>query len=221
MSNYLVIVSKTHPLLSKIKESGIRFLQFETDELFDLRKVQYIDCEAIFDFTVLPRGKKLSLLRNLSLAYDFPIISDLSTSWCGQFYQQIVSLKGTMATAFPSKNDTYEVHAEKNLQKFVEELFTSIGIKAQNISKPNFGFTYPRVVSMIINEAYFMYGENSADKESIDLAMKFGVNYPYGPFEWSEIIGKKLIVETLDELFNLTKEERYKVAPSLRLESLG
>ena len=55
------------------------------------------------------------------------------------------------------------------------------------------GFISPRIVSMIINEAYFTLEENVSTKEEIDIAMKLGTNYPYGPFEWSKKIGLKKI----------------------------
>ena len=69
------------------------------------------------------------------------------------------------------------------------------------------GFISPRVVSMIINEAYFTLEENVSTKEEIDIAMKLGTNYPYGPFEWSKKIGLKKIAGLLKELS--INEKRY------------
>jgi 3-hydroxybutyryl-CoA dehydrogenase len=62
------------------------------------------------------------------------------------------------------------------------------------------GFITPRVISMIINEAWFTLEENVSTKEEIDTAMKLGTNYPYGPFEWGEKIGLKNIHELLSLL---------------------
>jgi 3-hydroxybutyryl-CoA dehydrogenase len=62
------------------------------------------------------------------------------------------------------------------------------------------GFISARVVSMIINEAYFALEENVSSKNEIDIAMKLGTNYPYGPFEWSEKIGLEKIYSLLNEL---------------------
>jgi 3-hydroxybutyryl-CoA dehydrogenase len=67
---------------------------------------------------------------------------------------------------------------------------------------------------MIINEAFFALGENVSTKEEIDLAMKSGTNYPYGPFEWSEKIGVENILNLLKKLSE--KEERYFPAPTLK-----
>ena len=79
------------------------------------------------------------------------------------------------------------------------------------------GFISPRIVSMIINEAYFALQENVSTKEEIDIAMKLGTNYPYGPFEWSKKIGLKNIVTLLTEL-SLT-EKRYQPADPLLKEA--
>ena len=78
------------------------------------------------------------------------------------------------------------------------------------------GFISTRVVSMIINEAYFTLAENVSTKEEIDIAMKLGTNYPYGPFEWSKKIGLKNIAALLTEL-SLT-EKRYQPADLLLKE---
>jgi 3-hydroxybutyryl-CoA dehydrogenase len=79
------------------------------------------------------------------------------------------------------------------------------------------GFISPRIVSMIINEAYFTLEENVSTKEEIDIAMKLGTNYPYGPFEWSKKIGLKNIAGLLNELF--ITEKRYQPAALLLKEA--
>ena len=79
------------------------------------------------------------------------------------------------------------------------------------------GFISTRVVSMIINEAYFALEENVSTKEEIDIAMRLGTNYPYGPFEWSKKIGLKNIAALLTELSKTDK--RYLPADLLLKEA--
>jgi 3-hydroxybutyryl-CoA dehydrogenase len=75
------------------------------------------------------------------------------------------------------------------------------------------GFITCRVVSMIINEAYFALEEGVSTKEQMDEAMKLGTAYPYGPFEWAQKIGLGNIVQLLT---HLSKEKsRYAPAPLL------
>jgi 3-hydroxybutyryl-CoA dehydrogenase len=62
------------------------------------------------------------------------------------------------------------------------------------------GFVTPRVISMIINEAFLALEEGVSTKEEINTAMKLGTNYPYGPFEWAEKIGQERIVRLLNKL---------------------
>jgi 3-hydroxybutyryl-CoA dehydrogenase len=78
------------------------------------------------------------------------------------------------------------------------------------------GFVSARIIAMIINEAYFAKGENVSTEAEIDIAMKLGTNYPYGPFEWSKIIGINNIHELLKELAE--KDERYSPAPEMENE---
>lgn len=80
------------------------------------------------------------------------------------------------------------------------------------------GMVTPRVICMIINEAYYTYGEGIASKEDIDKAMKLGTNYPLGPFEWAERIGVTHVYELLEAVYDESKDERYKIAPALRKE---
>jgi len=79
------------------------------------------------------------------------------------------------------------------------------------------GFISPRIVSMIINEAYFTLEENVSTKEEIDIAMKLGTNYPFGPFDWSKKIGLKKIAGLLKEL-SIT-EKRYQPSSLLLKEA--
>jgi len=82
------------------------------------------------------------------------------------------------------------------------------------------GMVTPRVVFMIINEAYFTVQEGTAKREDIDSAMKLGTNYPYGPFEWVQKIGISHVYELLDAIYLDTRDERYKICPLLKREYL-
>jgi len=73
------------------------------------------------------------------------------------------------------------------------------------------GFIAPRILSMIINEAYFAKEQNVSTEAEIDTAMKLGTNYPKGPFEWKAEIGITNILSLLEKLN--TSDKRYQ--PSL------
>lgn len=62
------------------------------------------------------------------------------------------------------------------------------------------GFVTPRTISMIINEAYFAKEAGVSQVSDIDIALKLGTNYPFGPFEWADKIGIKNVHGLLKKL---------------------
>lgn len=74
----------------------------------------------------------------------------------------------------------------------------------------------PRIVCQLINEAAFAAGEGVAEPDTIDTAMRLGVNYPKGLFAWARELGVSRVVAVLDHLRAFYGEERYRVAPLLR-----
>jgi 3-hydroxybutyryl-CoA dehydrogenase len=78
------------------------------------------------------------------------------------------------------------------------------------------GLVAARIIAMIINEAFYAFKENVSTKKEIDLAMKLGTNYPFGPFEWAEKIGIQNVFDLLKKLSE--KEERY--IPSFNLNDI-
>ncbi len=106
----------------------------------------------------------------------------------------------------------------KNLET-LGKICDRLGTKYQLVDD-RVGLVTPRVIVMIINEAYYTVQEGTASRKDIDLAMKLGTNYPYGPFEWCQRIGVNHIYETLEAIYEDTKDERYKICPLLKKEYL-
>lgn len=105
---------------------------------------------------------------------------------------------------------------EETLKKICTQLNT-----AYELVEDRVGLVTPRIICMIINEAYYTVQEGTATREDIDKAMKLGTNYPYGPFEWCERIGIKHVYETLEAIYEDTRNERYKICPLLKREYLA
>ncbi|QYJ15037.1 Fatty acid oxidation complex subunit alpha [Rubrobacter xylanophilus DSM 9941] len=72
-----------------------------------------------------------------------------------------------------------------------------------------------RIISCVVNEAFFALEEGVASAEDIDRAMQLGANYPKGPFAWARKLGVRQILDTLDSLRNL-RGDAYVAAPGLR-----
>lgn len=104
-----------------------------------------------------------------------------------------------------------------------EQLLTEI-CKALNteylLVDDRVGLVTPRIICMIINEAYYTSEEGTATREDIDLSMKLGTNYPFGPFEWCKRIGVKHVYELLEAVYEDTHDERYKICSQLKKEYL-
>lgn len=103
-----------------------------------------------------------------------------------------------------------------NLEIVCKELKSDFQIVEDRV-----GLVTPRVICMIINEAYYTFEEGTATREDIDLAMKLGTNYPYGPFEWCRRIGVRNVFELLTSVYEESKNERYQICPLLKKEYLA
>ncbi|MEO8525345.1 MAG: 3-hydroxyacyl-CoA dehydrogenase [Caldimonas sp.] len=78
------------------------------------------------------------------------------------------------------------------------------------------GLLVARTVAMLVNEACDAVLQGVCTPEGADLAMKLGVNYPAGPFEWLEAWDANAIAALLDRLDRHYRGERYRVSPELR-----
>ncbi len=79
------------------------------------------------------------------------------------------------------------------------------------------GLVVARTVAMLINEASDAVHQGVCDAQGADAAMKLGVNYPAGPFEWLAACDARAVVQVLDALDAHYRGERYRVSPGLRL----
>ncbi|MEU1414541.1 3-hydroxyacyl-CoA dehydrogenase [Streptomyces sp. NPDC005731] len=77
------------------------------------------------------------------------------------------------------------------------------------------GMIVARTVARIVDLAHDAVAKGVATEEDIDTAMRLGVNYPLGPFEWSRGLGRSWAYDLLDDLHMRDPSGRY--APSLAL----
>ncbi|MFC8366978.1 MULTISPECIES: 3-hydroxyacyl-CoA dehydrogenase [unclassified Streptomyces] len=93
-------------------------------------------------------------------------------------------------------------------------LFQALGKKVSVIGDVP-GMIVARTVARIIDLAVDAAAKGVATEEDIDTAMRLGVNYPLGPFEWSRRLGRGWAGALLDEMHEIDPSGRY--APSLAL----
>ncbi|MFL5742326.1 MAG: 3-hydroxyacyl-CoA dehydrogenase family protein [Flavisolibacter sp.] len=154
---------------------------------------QYSDASACIDLLFTPTEDRIELLKKLSPRI---ILVNSVAHTLSESDSRFIRINGwnsflasglIEASALPAHRE----NGEKVLQQFNKKIEWLPDIP---------GFVTPRVVSMIINEAYLSLEENISTKEEINTAMKLGTNYPYGPFEWAEKIGPVRVRQLLEKL---------------------
>ena len=78
------------------------------------------------------------------------------------------------------------------------------------------GLVVARTVAMLINEAADAVLQGVCSQAGADAAMKLGVNYAQGPFEWLTAWGVPGVLALLDALDTHYRGERYRASPWLR-----
>jgi 3-hydroxybutyryl-CoA dehydrogenase len=178
-------------------------------DFISMTNVQFQDIIINFGFGTKAEKKKI-----LEGNADKKVFMDLTCFDPQEFYQAYTQLKGSFAALFCDENKKIDTHLKESNPAFLSKM-KELGYSVVETSIISCGFIFPRTIAQIINEAYFALEEEVASKSDIDRAMKFGVNYPKGPFEWASQ-REKYVVTLLDELYAITKDGRYRVAASLR-----
>lgn len=116
---------------------------------------------------------------------------------------------------FLQRELTEVVVADPFEESAVREVFNALGWKYRLVPDVP-GMISARIISAIVNEAYFTLQAGVSTRDEIDTAMKLGTNYPLGPFEWSRKIGLQNICALLTELGKTDK--RYQPCEELEKE---
>ena len=174
-------------------------------------------CDVVFDFTIGNDPSQIKQYEDLSLIV-FLNVSTISLAQLSQVKTQS-TLFGFCGMPSFLNRELLEVSVrnKNDLMKLKEVclgLDTNYKVVADRV-----GLVTPRVICMIINEAYYTFQEGTATRDDIDLAMKLGTNYPFGPFEWAQRIGVKNVCKLLMAVYNDTQDQRYRVSSLLMDES--
>jgi 3-hydroxybutyryl-CoA dehydrogenase len=110
---------------------------------------------------------------------------------------------------------TRSAHAGDRAATTVEGFFNSLGKQVEWVGDAP-GLVLGRIFCQLVNEAAFAVTEGVGSAADIDVAMRYGYNYPQGPLEWADIVELDQVLATLDALRSELGEERYRAAPLLR-----
>ena len=97
----------------------------------------------------------------------------------------------------------------------VEAFFAQFGISVMWI-KDHPALLTLRTIALLINEACEASLHGVASLEDIDNAMKYGVNYPKGPYQWLTQMGGAYVLQTLNHLYASYGEEKYRASIYLK-----
>ncbi|TDC56606.1 hydroxyphenylacetyl-CoA thioesterase PaaI [Jiangella ureilytica] len=82
------------------------------------------------------------------------------------------------------------------------------------------GLVVARTVATLAAAAADAVDSGVATAEDVDTAMRLGVNYPRGPYEWGSALGWQWVAGVLDALAAAEDPGRYRVSPQLRRRAL-
>jgi len=193
---------------------------FTPEEYFELEQLEQYD--VIFDLNLDDEPEKIELYAGLE---NKPVIVSAVKTQLSELI--FLCQEPFTATLFgmnalpgfinrPLMEFTCFDSADKNnLLSICQNLNWEATIVADRV-----GMITPRIIFMIINEAFYTLQEGTANEADIDESMKLGTNYPFGPFEWTQKVGINEVYETLEAIYEDTHDERYKVCPLLKTRYL-
>jgi hypothetical protein len=155
----------------------------------------------IFDLTHFTTLEKSQFYQHLTTTFQTPIIGEMSCVRGEEIMQMHPAVQGAFNFFFTAPKGTGEYWAQNSCaEKAILDFYRHFLKSGTKVTGPGWGFIFPRIIATIVNEAYFALEAKIADASGIDDALKFGVNYPRGPFEWAEMIGLDHIEILLNEL---------------------
>ncbi len=203
-----VLVIADRPLREELM-TGVSNDSIQVEWISDINDLSFgTTFDACIDLLFQNTPARIGWLNNLQAPL---IIINSVIDTLGEIGQDYVRINGW--PTFLQRGKLEATTLQEHLKLKAEQLFDSFGKKI-NWTPDIPGFLTARVIATIINEAYIALEEGVSTTDEIDIAMKLGTNYPYGPFEWSKKIGLELIFLLLTKLAK--DQERYR--PSALLE---
>ena len=99
--------------------------------------------------------------------------------------------------------------------EYLDVFARSLGkIPVRVAAKP--AFAVNRALMPLLNEAVRELEEGVAPAESIDEAVRLGLNHPMGPLALADLIGLDVVVDIMDNLAERTGDDTYAPRPTLR-----
>jgi len=165
----------------------------------DLHSFKNFTPDAFFDLGFTAGNDRVNFLKTLKT----PVIVNSVTETLNTIQAPFIRINAW--AGFFKREIVEACTLDDSLKEKIEPIFTALNKKIKWLPD-TVGFITPRIIAMIINEAYHALGDGVSTKEEIDTAMKLGTNYPYGPFEWASLIGLRNIELLLNNLGTINQK---------------
>ncbi|GGB09110.1 3-hydroxyacyl-CoA dehydrogenase family protein [Puia dinghuensis] len=160
-----------------------------------LREVQAVpDVEVYFDLDFTPGNHRCEALSRLQPVL---IVVNAVVPTIKQLGYPFVRINGW--PGFLERSVHELVAPDEATAQHIVALYTRLGHDYRLVADTP-GMITARILSAVINEAWYTWEAEVSTKEEIDTAMRLGTNYPLGPFEWGERIGLGQITGLLRSL---------------------
>jgi 3-hydroxybutyryl-CoA dehydrogenase len=211
----ILVIGEEESLRELKARFGDHHEYIRTESHLEARK-HFEDVSVIFDFIIEEDPSQFQVFADCRIPVFFNTIKSTLNGLAGTSMQTCFGFNG-----LPSFVDRATLEAallNKQNQRELETICSQLGVSFE-IVEDRPGMVTPRIVCMIINEAYRAVEEGTATPSDIDIAMKLGTNYPLGPIEWSKKIGLKNVVEVLESVYKISGDERYRICDLLIAEA--
>lgn len=174
-----------------------------------LQSLRIIEADAYFDLLFENDSERVARLK---LLLPKPVFVNSVTHTCTDIGADFIRINAWPTMVNRKITEISLPDNSSSPSDKIINIFNGLGWEYQVVPDSP-GMITPRIVSMIINEAWFAIAEDISTREEIDTAMKSGTNYPYGPFGWCYKIGPERIQQLLMALQK--SDPRYIIAPGL------
>lgn len=174
--------------------------------------LQYPQADAYIDLLFDNTPQRISLLQSL---LPKPVVINSVVYTLAETNPSFIRINGW--PTFLQADIIEASGSDEPKKRDIEQLFQLLNKRLEWLPDEP-GFVTPRIISMIINEAYFALSEGVSTRAQMDIAMQLGTAYPYGPFEWSEKIGLQNIAALL---LRLSQQQKRYMPCQLLLQEAG
>lgn len=182
------------------------------------------ECDLVIETIHEDPGAKRDLLRKLDelLSPEIPIIVNTSTLSITDLARGLSRPERVLGMHFLYPVTTARVVEVVRAQETSDAAF-EVGrhfarilgkVPIEEFESP--GFVTTRVLMPLINEAMHVTMEGVASAAEVDLAMKLGYDFKFGPLEWADRVGLDRVYNWMQHLFEETGDAKFRPCPLLR-----